>query len=64
MPVFNTASSPYILKADYFDEANSKVTAAPQTNAGLSDIDIASVMPEYETKYGLYDNTYSYKKIN
>jgi hypothetical protein len=47
MPVFNTASSPYILKADYFDEANSKVTAAPQTNAGLSDIDIALVMPEY-----------------
>ena len=62
MPVFNTASSPYILKADYFDEANSKVTAAPQVNAGLTDIDIASVMPEYETKYGLGGK--SYKKFN
>ena len=63
MPVFNTASSPYILKADYFDEANSKVTAAPQVNAGLDDaVDIASVMPEYETKYGLGGK--SYKKFN
>ena len=63
MPVFNTASSPYILKADYFDEANSKVTAAPQVNAGLSDaVNIASVMPEYETKYGLGGK--SYKKFN
>jgi hypothetical protein len=26
-----------MLKADYFDEANSKVTAAPQVNAGLYD---------------------------
>lgn len=63
MPVFNIASSPYILKADYFDEANSKVTAAPQVNAGLADaVDIASVMPEYETKYGLGGK--SYKKFN
>lgn len=63
MPAFNTASSPYILKADYFDEANSKVTAAPQVSAGLYDaVDIASVMPEYETKYGLGGK--SYKKFN
>ena len=63
MPVFNTVSSPYILKADYFDEANSKVTAASQVNAGLDDaVDIASVMPEYETKYGLGGK--SYKKFN
>ena len=59
MPVFSTNKSPYILKVDYGDEANCKVTAAPQVNAGLSDnVDIASVMPEYETKYGLGGKTY------
>ena len=59
MPVFNTSKNPYILKADYGDEANSKVTAAPQVNAGLDDaVDIASVMPEYETKYGLGGKAY------
>ena len=59
MPVFNTSKSPFILKVDYGNEANSKVTAAPQVNAGLSDtIDIASVMPEYETKYGLGGKAY------
>jgi len=63
MPVFNTSKSPYILKADYGDEANCKVAAAPQVNAGLSDaVDIASVMPEYETKYGLGGK--AYKKFN
>lgn len=63
MPVFNTIKSPFILKADYGDVANSKVTAAPQVNAGLDDtVDIASVMPEYETKYGLGGK--SYKKFN
>lgn len=59
MPVFNTSKSPFILKADYGDEENNKVTAAPQVNAGLSDnVDIASVMPEYETKYGLGGKAY------
>lgn len=63
MPVFNTSKSPYILKADYGDEANCKVAAAPQVNAGLSDaVDIASIMPEYETKYGLGGK--AYKKFN
>lgn len=63
MPVFNTIKSPFILKADYGDATNSKVTAAPQVNAGLDDtVDIASVMPEYETKYGLGGK--SYKKFN
>jgi hypothetical protein len=63
MPVFNTSKSPYILKADYGNEANCKVAAAPQVNAGLADaVDIASVMPEYETKYGLGGK--SYKKFN
>ena len=59
MPVFNTSKSPFILKVDYGNEANSKVTAAPQVNAGLSDtVDIASVMAEYETKYGLGGKAY------
>ena len=63
MPVFNTSKSPFILKVDYGNEANSKVTAAPQVNAGLSDtVDIASVMPGYETKYGLGGK--AYKKFN
>lgn len=63
MPVFNTSKSPFILKVDYGNEANCKVTAAPQVNAGLSDtVDIASVIPEYETKYGLGGK--SYKKFN
>ena len=59
MPVFNTSKNPYILKVDYGNEANCKVTAAPQVNTGLSDaVDIASVMPEYETKYGLGGKAY------
>ena len=59
MPVFNTSKSPFILKADYGDEENCKVTAAPQINAGLNNtVDIASVMPEYETKYGLGGKAY------
>lgn len=59
IPVFNTSKSPFILKVDYGNEANCKVTAAPQVNAGLSDaVDIASVMPEYETKYGLGGKAY------
>lgn len=63
LPVFNTSNSPFILNFDYFDTANSKVAAAPQVNAGLADaVDIASVMPEYETKYGLGGK--SYKKFN
>lgn len=63
MPVFNTSKGPFILKADYGDAANSKVTASPQVNTGLDDtVDIASVMPEYETKYGLGGK--SYKKFN
>ena len=62
MPVFNTSKSPFILKVDYGNEANNKVAASPQVNAGLSDIDIASIMPEYETKYGLGGETY--KKFN
>lgn len=67
LPVFNTSKSPFILKADYGDEANCKVNALPlnakpQVNTGLSDIDIASVMPEYETKYGLGGKPY--KKFN
>ncbi len=60
--VFNTNKNLFILKTDYEDEKNCKVTAAPQVNAGLSDIDIASVIPKYETKYGLGGETY--KKIN
>ena len=67
LPVFNTSKSPFILKADYGDEKNCKVNAlplnaTPQVNTGLSDIDIASVMPEYETKYGLGGEPY--KKFN
>ena len=59
IPVFNTNKSPFILNVDYFDAANIKVAAAPQVNAGLSDaVDIASVMPEYETKYGLGGKAY------
>jgi len=63
LPVFNTSKSPFILKADYGDKANSKVTAAPQVNAGLPDtVDIASVMPDFEAKYGLGGK--SYKNFN
>ena len=63
IPVFNTNKSPFILNVDYFDAANIKVAAAPQVNAGLDDtVDIASVMPEYETKYGLGGE--AYKKFN
>jgi len=59
MPVFNTSKNPYILKVDYGNEVNCKVTAAPQVNAGLSDtVDIASIMPEYATKYGLGGKAY------
>ena len=62
-PVFNTNKSPFILKADYGDIADCKVTAAPQVNTGLDDaVDIASVMPGYETKYGLGGK--AYKKFN
>ena len=65
MPVFNTSKSP-MLKA-VWDEKNYNVNtlplnATPQVNTGLTDIDIASVMPQYETKYGLGGKTY--KKFN
>jgi hypothetical protein len=68
VPVYNNASKPHILKVNYFDDPNIKVTAAPQVNAGLSDnIDIAAVMPEialpeFQTKYGLGGK--SYKNFN
>jgi len=63
IPVFNTNKSPFILNVDYFDAANIKVAAAPQVNAGLDNtVDIASVMPKYETKYGLGGE--AYKKFN
>ncbi len=63
IPVFNNVSKPHILKVNYFDDVNSKVTAAPQVNAGLPDtVDIASVMPDIETKYGLGGK--SYKNFN
>lgn len=67
LPVFNTSKSPYILKANWNDELNCKVNvlplnATPQVNTGLTDVDLASVMPEHETKYGLGGK--AYKKFN
>ena len=63
IPVFNNVSKPHILKVNYFDDVSSKGAAASQVNTGLADaVDIASVMPDIETKYGLGGK--SYKNFN
>lgn len=61
-PVFHANKSPFTLTADA-NAADCKVTAAAPVISGLADaVDIASVIPEYETKYGLDGK--SYKKFN